>query len=86
MSYRVELAPRARREITRLPNRVVPAVVEFLDVIAENPFRVSKALHPPLDHLRSARRGAYRILFEVDDEEKVVVVARVDHRADVYRP
>ncbi|MGO9081181.1 MAG: type II toxin-antitoxin system RelE family toxin, partial [Streptosporangiaceae bacterium] len=33
-----------------------------------------------------ARRGSYRVIYEIDDETPRVVVLRIDHRADVYRP
>lgn len=33
----------------------------------------------------SARRGTYRILYEIDDVERVVRVLDVSHRGDVYR-
>jgi len=31
-------------------------------------------------------RGAYRIVYEIDDEAATLTVLRVDHRSDVYRP
>jgi mRNA interferase RelE/StbE len=31
------------------------------------------------------RVGDYRIVFAVDDEEKLVLVARIAHRREVYR-
>ncbi len=39
-----------------------------------------------LSVLWSARRGSYRVIYEIDDETPRVVVLRIDHRADVYRP
>ncbi|MGH3800934.1 MAG: type II toxin-antitoxin system RelE family toxin [Pseudonocardiaceae bacterium] len=33
----------------------------------------------------AARRGAFRIIYSVDDTEHMVTVLRVEHRADVYR-
>jgi mRNA-degrading endonuclease RelE of RelBE toxin-antitoxin system len=33
----------------------------------------------------SARRGAYRVIYRIDDAEQVVHVVRIDHRVDVYR-
>ncbi|MHB1615560.1 MAG: type II toxin-antitoxin system RelE family toxin [Actinomycetes bacterium] len=35
---------------------------------------------------RSARVGAYRTIFWIDEGEQTVTVDRVDHRSDVYRP
>jgi mRNA interferase RelE/StbE len=31
------------------------------------------------------RQGAYRILYEVDDRNRVVTVVKIGHRRDVYR-
>jgi hypothetical protein len=39
-----------------------------------------------LTGVRSARRGAFRILYEIDDVIRLVTVLCVEHRADVYRP
>jgi mRNA-degrading endonuclease RelE of RelBE toxin-antitoxin system len=33
----------------------------------------------------SARRGTYRIIYRIDDKNRVVTVVDVDHRRDVYR-
>jgi mRNA interferase RelE/StbE len=39
-----------------------------------------------LEGLRSALRGDYRIIYEILEAEKVVLIYRVQHRRDVYRP
>jgi len=31
------------------------------------------------------RQGRYRIIYEIQDEELIVVVVKVGHRRDVYR-
>jgi mRNA-degrading endonuclease RelE of RelBE toxin-antitoxin system len=33
-----------------------------------------------------ARRGPYRIVYDIDDDRRAVRVLRIDHRADIYRP
>jgi mRNA interferase RelE/StbE len=33
----------------------------------------------------SARRGTYRIIYRIDDKNRIVTVVDVDHRRDVYR-
>ncbi|MEI2649365.1 MAG: type II toxin-antitoxin system RelE/ParE family toxin [Dermatophilaceae bacterium] len=35
--------------------------------------------------VQSARRGTYRILYRVNEDEHEVVVLRIDHRREVYR-
>jgi mRNA interferase RelE/StbE len=84
--YDVALTPEAQRQLSRLPAKVVAAVLEGLyGTIARDPWRVSKPLHDELVGLRVARRGEYRIVFRVDESKGLVVVRRVDHRRGVYR-
>lgn len=85
--YAVFLSPGARRSLeTRLPLAVASAVWEFISgPLAEDPHRVGKPLLEPLKGLWSARRGAYRVLYRIDDSERLIRVERIDHRADVYR-
>lgn len=85
-AWTLEVAPSAVRSLERLPHKVAAAIVEFITgVLTENPHRLSKPLTAQLQGLRSARRGDYRVLFSLDEHERVVLVVRVAHRADAYR-
>lgn len=67
--------------------RVAWAVYEFIrGPLCGDPHRVGKPLRPPLEPTFSARRGSFRVLYEIDDDARVVTVTAVQHRADVYRP
>lgn len=86
MAWRLLVAPAAERTLARLPERVAAAVVEFLiGPLLEEPRRVGKPLQRELEGYWSARRGAYRLIYRVDDTAGTVRVVRIDHRADVYR-
>ncbi|GAB3455975.1 type II toxin-antitoxin system RelE family toxin [Actinophytocola sediminis] len=87
-SYGLQVSTSAARTIQHtLPEGVAAAVVEFItSTLLDNPHRVGKALRYELDGIRSARRGAFRVLYEIDDERREVTVLRIEHRADVYRP
>jgi mRNA-degrading endonuclease RelE of RelBE toxin-antitoxin system len=74
--------PEAVRALDQLPPRVVPAVIEFLfGPIADNPQRVGKPLRDDFAGLHSAHRGAYRVLYEINDAVTVVRVADRAYRA-----
>ena len=75
----------AHRQIDRLPISVAAAVIETLDAIASNPRRLGKPLRFELEGCFSARRGPYRIVYRIDEENHTVSVLAVAHRADVYR-
>ncbi len=57
----------------------------MLGALAERPRQVGKPLVGPFSGLWSARRGDYRIVYAIDDEARVVLVHRVQHRRHVYR-
>jgi mRNA-degrading endonuclease RelE of RelBE toxin-antitoxin system len=78
------MAP-ARREFDRLPISVAAAVLETLDAIAENPRRLGKRLMLEHEGRFSARRGPYRIIYEIEDADHLVRVVAIGHRRDVYR-
>jgi mRNA interferase RelE/StbE len=87
VSYRVLFSATARRDLRSIPPRIVPAIVEFaFGDLAADPRRVGKPLRRDLVGTFSARRGPYRLLYTVDDDEGTVQILLIDHRADVYRP
>jgi len=83
--WRVEVMAPARREFDRLPISVAAAVLETLDAIAGNPKRLGKPLMLEHEGRYSARRGPYRIIYELDVDAHLVRVLAIGHRRDVYR-
>lgn len=87
MTYEVQFTGPARRALQRIPPRIVPAIVEFtFGALAREPRRVGKPLQRDLAGLHGARRGPYRVLYRMDEEQRIVYVVHIDHRSDVYRP
>jgi len=86
--YELVLTPPARRALTgKLPEPVAIAVIEFLTTaLIHQPYRVGKPLRDDLAGVWSARRGTYRVLYRVREDLREVIVLRVEHRRDAYRP
>jgi mRNA interferase RelE/StbE len=84
VAYRLLDTPAARRDLHALSRAVLIRVETQIQVLAENP-------RPPgVERLRGSqlwrlRVGAYRVIYQVDDAQQVVTIARVRHRRDVYR-
>jgi mRNA interferase RelE/StbE len=85
--YRVTLAGPAIQALEfKLPPKIAEAVWAFIiGPLAENPYRVGKKLRPPLDFAYVARRGEYRILYQIDGDQVLVEVIDIRHRAKAYR-
>lgn len=85
--YRLVTTPTVRRQLAEiLPESVAVAAYEFITgPLLDEPRRVGKELHAPLEGRLSARLGTYRVIYRVDDGERVVIVLQVTHRRDAYR-
>lgn len=85
MSYTVFLSVRARSELKALHREIVKRLDRHIAELSSNP-------RPPgCKKLRSktlegwrVRVGDYRILYQIDDQNKRVLIYRVGHRRDVY--
>ena len=86
--YELVVTPPARRALTeRLPEAVAAAVIDFLTTASvTQPRRVGKPLRGELAGVWAARRGTYRVLYRLREDTHEVIVLRIDHRRDVYRP
>jgi mRNA-degrading endonuclease RelE of RelBE toxin-antitoxin system len=83
----VVTAPAARAIQETLPESVAFAVIEFITgPLLENPRRLGAPLRGELEGIWSARRGTYRILYRIDEENREVIILRIGHRGDIYRP
>ena len=86
-SWQLVIVASAERQLDRLPEKIATAVVEFmLGPLVDNPRRVGHPLQRELAGCWSARRGNYRSVFQIDQERQIIIVLRIDHHADVYRP
>ncbi len=86
--YRILLAPGARRALTDvLPDAAAFAAWEFISgPLAEAPHRVGASLRAPFAGQWRARRGEYRVRYDIDDGRRTVRILDIDHRRDAYRP
>ena len=74
------------RALDRLPRKIGAAIVEFVTgTLPTDPYRLSKPLRFEFEGWRVARRGDYRITFRALDDDCVVYVGRIEHRAHIYR-
>ncbi len=84
--FQIQLTARAARDLARLPEKIATACVEFIfGPLSQNPRRLGKPLHAELAGLRSARRGDYRVIYAVIEDERRLDIVHIDRRSDIYR-
>ncbi len=80
------VAAPAERSLDHLNERVAAAIVEFmLGPLLDTPEILGKPLQRELTGYWSSRRGSYRVIYRFDEEQRAVLVVRIEHRSDVYR-
>ncbi len=82
--YSVRIKSNAAKELARLPRDARERLIEAIDKLGEEPL-AGALLKGGLRGLRRIRVGNYRIVYEVLDDELVVLVIRVSHRQGAYR-
>ncbi len=84
MAYEVFLKRSAEQELRGLPARIHDGVVGALISLKENPRPEGVKKLRGREGYR-IRVGDYRILYLVDDRERIIEVFSVAHRKEVYR-
>ena len=81
--YRVVILPAALKDLQTIPKTYEPLMRGRIAQLASDPRpRGCKKLQ---SRMFRVRQGVYRIIYRVDDENKVISIARVKSRKEAYR-
>ncbi len=83
-SYRLLFKESVAKDLRPLPKADVARVLSRIEALAENPRPAGCEKLSGQEKYR-VRQGVYRIVYQVDDEQRLVVVVKVGHRREVYR-
>ena len=84
-TYEITFARSARKELQALPLNVTERILTKIESLASNPRPPGcKKLSGPT-RLWRLRVGDYRIVYDIDDEERVVDISVIRHRSVAYR-
>jgi mRNA interferase RelE/StbE len=82
--YKVELKPRAQKFIATQSKRIQKQLIKRIESLSINPHPPnSKMLHSK-ERLYRLRSGSYRIIYQVQHEKLLVIIATIGYRGDVY--
>ena len=82
--YKVVFRKSVARDLRPIPNRDLQKILTTIESLSENPQPSGIEKLSGQDRYR-IRQGSYRIIYEINDKEVLVVVVKVGHRKDVYR-
>ena len=83
-SYSLEVKRSAAKEIAGLPKADCQRVVAKIQLLASDPRPRGCEKLSGAEKYRM-RQGDFRILYEIDDSAKSVIIVKIGNRKDVYR-
>jgi len=85
--YRISTASRrVEKEIADLPSTVRDRVMQAIRKLAENPRPPgSRKLSGEMRGAWRVRVGDYRVIYDIEDDQRQVIVLAVLHRREAYR-
>ncbi len=84
MTYRVEIRETARKQLRRFPADLVRRIVARMYALEDSPKPRGARKLSAREEWR-IRVGDWRIIYEIDDDRKVVTIAAVKSRQSAYR-
>lgn len=85
MSYRVALSPVATRQLRKFDPPARRRVQAAIDLLADDPRPPAATRLVGGAGEWRVRTGDYRIIYEINDGELLVLVLQAGHRREVYR-
>jgi mRNA interferase RelE/StbE len=82
--YRVELRRNAQKALDKLQIQERFKIISLLLELEQNP-RPKGVEKVKGTELWRVREGDYRMVYYIDDKQKMITIVRIGHRRDVYR-
>jgi mRNA interferase RelE/StbE len=84
-AYRVVLTPAADRQLAKLPRHAREMVAAAIVTLASKPRPSGCVKLSGQDDLWRVRVGDYRVIYAIADDRRIVTIAKIGDRKDVYR-
>ncbi|MEM1368132.1 MAG: type II toxin-antitoxin system RelE/ParE family toxin [Cyanobacteria bacterium P01_H01_bin.15] len=83
-SFKIIFKKSVSKDLRRIPKKEIAKILNRIEALATEPRPPGVEKLSGQERYR-IRQGVYRILYEIGDQELVVIVVKVGHRRDVYK-
>jgi len=84
MSYEIKIKRKAQKSLSKIPEPFQSKIIESIRGLSEDPFPMQSKKLTGRDGWR-IRIGNYRAIYEVLNNELIILVLNIAHRKDIYR-
>ncbi|OGC10088.1 hypothetical protein A3J90_04085 [candidate division WOR-1 bacterium RIFOXYC2_FULL_37_10] len=85
-SYKILVTSKAKKDFKKIDHFQIKRIDSAILNLENNPYPqgVKRLIAQDLSQFR-IRVGDYRILYDVDEKNKAIIIFRIGHRKDIYR-
>ena len=83
--YSLQIKKSAKKELDNLPDDTFLKIDKAMLSLRKNPCPYPQSKELKGENTRRFRSGDYRVIYAVDDRQKMITVFRIRHRKDVYK-
>jgi mRNA interferase RelE/StbE len=83
--YTVYFTKQAADELRELSEKLQKQIGRKIDLLAQEPKRANVKKLEGYPDLYRFRSGDYRIIYQVRDQEVLIIVIRIGHRREIYK-
>lgn len=83
--YKIYFASSAAKEFKKLLSDVQAKIESRIDRLEKEPRPQSGKKLSMHENIYRIRVGDYRVVYEINDKERIILITRIRHRKDVYR-
>ncbi|MFM7353565.1 MAG: type II toxin-antitoxin system RelE family toxin [Microcystis aeruginosa] len=85
MNYVIKISKSVQKQIDNLPNATKNRILEKIQNLATEPRPSGVVKLKNSDYEYRLRVGDYRVRYEIDDAQQIILILQCKHRRDVYR-
>ncbi len=84
MTYKLSILRRAQKQLAKIPTNDYKKVKKAILDLAQDPRPPGSKKLKGRDGWR-IRQGDYRIIYEIQDDQLIIIVLNIGNRRDIYR-
>lgn len=81
--YRISVSPKAKNQLKSIKKSHQNALALIIEDLKENPF-LGKPLTRELTGKYSYRVGVFRIIYKINQDDKIIQILTAGHRSAIY--
>lgn len=82
--YSLSFKKSVAKDLRNIPNKDVQRILNTIDQLRHNPRSEGCVKLAGQEYYR-VRQGVYRIVYEIQDENLIILVVKIAHRSTVYK-